>query len=119
MMNNSIVMQPLDAYRNSGALNHPHINAQASNSMLLDRSSNISAFDKSGDHTPLKLKSQASTSLTRPTGNQAPLSANNTTYVLNAKKQSQKFKQRRDSNNLHNDNTNVSHNHTTLVDTLS
>ena len=85
-------MQPLDAYRNSGLINPNNNAAVTSNSVLLDRSSNLSAYDKSGEQTPLKLKSTASASLGRPMTNQGPLSACNNTFVLNNKRANQKFK---------------------------
>ena len=106
-------MQPLDAYRNSGLINQNN-NPIASNSMLLDRNSNLSAYDKSGDQTPLKLKSAASASLGRPIGSQGPLSASNNNYAINNKRNNEKYRPRKDSSYENRPN-----HHATLVDTLS
>lgn len=67
MMANNL-MQPLDAYRNSGLITADK-NGFTSNSVLLDRSSTLSTYERNADQKSLKLNYDASVSVGRSTGN--------------------------------------------------
>jgi len=58
---NNTLMQPMDAYRNSGLINldypdNDKNNNLTSNSVMLDRSSNISTYEKNADQKSLNLE---------------------------------------------------------------